>query len=127
MTWLTRDTKALFAALAHPQGVSDSALLKRLEVASLAPTTVVKPHVPDVVEPVSATGRLSVRLRSDDMTLLRERAKARDMPTSTMCRSSSARTFGFGRPFRPRNSSLSSAASLRSAPLAGTSTKLLVP
>jgi hypothetical protein len=32
---------------------------------------------------VSATGRLSIRLRSDDLMLLRERAKAREMPTST--------------------------------------------
>jgi Bacterial mobilisation protein (MobC) len=83
MTWLPRDTKAQFAALAHHQGVSESALLKRLVVASLAPTTVVKPQAPDVVEPVSATGRLSIRLRSDDLLILRERAKAREMPTST--------------------------------------------
>jgi hypothetical protein len=83
MTWVTRDTKALFAALAQQQGVSQSALLKRLVVASLAQTTVVKPQVPDVVEPMSATGRLSVRLRSDNLMLLRERAKAREMPTST--------------------------------------------
>jgi hypothetical protein len=83
MTWVARDTKAQFAALAHRQGISESALLKRLVVASLAPTTVVKPQVPDVVESVSATGRLSIRLRSDDLMLLRERARAREMPTST--------------------------------------------
>lgn len=49
----------------------------------MAPTTVVKPQTADVVELVSATGRLSIRLRSDDLLLLRERAKAREMPTST--------------------------------------------
>jgi hypothetical protein len=83
MTWVPRDTKAQFAALAHQQGVSESALLKRLVVAALAPTTFVKPQVPTLVEPVSATGRLSIRLRSDDLLLLRERATAREMPRST--------------------------------------------
>jgi hypothetical protein len=83
MTWVPRDTKVQFAAVAHQQGVSESALLKRLVVASLAPTTVVKPQAPDAVEPASATGRLSIRLRSDDLLLLRERATAREMPTST--------------------------------------------
>ena len=83
MTWVTRDTKARFAALAHNQGVTASAFLKRLVDASLVPTTVVAPQLPEVVEPVSTTGRLSLRLRSDDLLLLRERAKARAMPTST--------------------------------------------
>jgi len=48
----------------------------------LVPATVVNPQSPDFVEPVSATGRLSIRLRSDDLLLLRERARAREMPTS---------------------------------------------
>lgn len=83
MTWVTRDTKARFAALAHNQGITESAFLKRLVDASLVPTTVVKPPSPDAIEPVSAIGRLSVRLRSDDLLLLRERAMARAMPAST--------------------------------------------
>ena len=83
MTWVTRDTKARFAALAQDQGITTSALLKRLVDASLVPTTVVKPQSPDSVEPVVASGRLSIRLRADDLLLLRERAKAREMPTST--------------------------------------------
>ena len=83
MTWVTRDTKARFAALARHQGITTSALLKRLVDASLAPTTVVKPQSPDSVEPVVASGRLSIRLRADDLLLLRERAKGREMPTST--------------------------------------------
>ena len=83
MTWVTRDTKARFAALAHIQGITESAFLKRLVDASLVPTTPSKPQSPAVVEPVRATGRLSIRLRSDDLLLLRERAKAREMPTST--------------------------------------------
>ena len=45
--------------------------------------TGIKFPAPDIVEPVSATERLSVRLGSDDLLLLRERGKARAMPTST--------------------------------------------
>jgi hypothetical protein len=83
MTWVTRETKARFAALARNQGITTSALLKRLVDASLVPTTVIKPLSPDSVEPVVASGRLSIRLRADDLVLLRERAAAREMPTST--------------------------------------------
>ena len=83
MTWVTRDTKARFASLAHDQGITESALLKRLVDASLVPTTLVKTMTPDTAEPVRPSGRLSIRLRSDDLQLLRERAKAREMPTST--------------------------------------------
>jgi hypothetical protein len=35
------------------------------------------------VEPVATSGRVSVRLRQDDLILLRERALARQLPTST--------------------------------------------
>jgi hypothetical protein len=82
MTWVTREAKARFATLAHNQGITVSALLKRLVDASLVPTTGFKSPSPDMVEPVSATGRLSIRLRADDLLLIRERAKAREMPTS---------------------------------------------
>src|ERR1700722_10730352 len=60
MTWVTRDTKARFAALAHAQGITESAFLKRLVDASLVPTTQSKPQAPDLVEPVRATGRVSI-------------------------------------------------------------------
>ena len=45
--------------------------------------TAVKPQVTQAVEPVPVGGKISVRLRNDDLLLLRERAKARAMPTST--------------------------------------------
>ena len=83
MTWVTRDTKARFTALARAQGITESALLKRFVDAALAPTNPSKPQSLGAVEPVSAAGRLSIRLRSDDLLLLRERAQAREMPTST--------------------------------------------
>jgi hypothetical protein len=83
MTWVTRDTKARFAALARQQGITASALLKRLVDAALVPTTAITFPSPDSVEPVVASGRLSIRLLSDDLLLLRERAQVREMPTST--------------------------------------------
>ena len=75
--------KERFAAVARYQALSESALLKRLVEAALVAVTAVKPQVTQAVEPVPVGGKLSVRLRSDDLLLLRERAKARAMPTST--------------------------------------------
>jgi len=83
MTWVQRETKARFASLAHQQGVTESALLKGLVEAALVPIAGLKPQSLDIVEPVNASGRLSIRLRSDDLLLLRERAGGRAMPTST--------------------------------------------
>jgi len=82
MTWVTR-AKERFSAMAHHQELSESALLKRLVLSSLASTYTASPVSPEPVERVAASGRLSIRLRSDDLLLLRERAKARTMPTST--------------------------------------------
>jgi hypothetical protein len=70
MTWVTRETKGRFAALAHNQGITESAFLKRLVDASLMSTAAVDPPSLGAVEP-------------DDLLVLRERAKARAMPTST--------------------------------------------
>lgn len=75
--------KERFAAVARYQALSESALLKRLVEAALVAVTAVKPQVTQAVEPVPVGGKISVRLRSDDLLLLRERARARAMPTST--------------------------------------------
>jgi len=83
MTWVTHETRARFAALARDHGLSTSGFLRRLVDASLVPTTGSKPPSLGIVEPVSAGGRLSIRLRTDDCLLLRERARVRAMPTST--------------------------------------------
>ena len=82
-TWVTRETKDRFAHLAHEQGYSESACLKRLVAGSLAASGGIARQLPERVAPTAASGRLSIRLRSDDMLLLRERAAGRDMPTST--------------------------------------------
>jgi hypothetical protein len=80
---VTPDIKARFAGLAHQQGVTESALLKGLVEAALVPIAGLRPQSPDIVEPVNESGRLSIRLRSDDLLLLRERAGGRALPTST--------------------------------------------
>jgi hypothetical protein len=80
---VTSEMKERFATVARYQALSESALLKRLVEAALVAVTAVKPQVTQAVEPVPVGGKISVRLRSDDLLLLRERAKARAMPTST--------------------------------------------
>jgi hypothetical protein len=83
MTWVPRETKDRFAHLAHEQGYFESAFLKRLVDGSLAASGGTARQLPERVEPTAASGLLSIRLRSDDLLLLRERAAGRDMPTST--------------------------------------------
>ena len=82
MTWVPRDIKERFAAYARAEGVSESALLKRLVLASLSAmeglTAAITP-----VEPLPSSGRLSIRLRDDDLLLLRERAQTRGLPAAT--------------------------------------------
>jgi Bacterial mobilisation protein (MobC) len=80
-TWVSRETKTRFAAVARHQGLSDSALLKRLIDTML--------QAGNAGGGVAAEGRagrvsrFSIRLRPDDQILLRERAAARGMPVAT--------------------------------------------
>jgi hypothetical protein len=80
---VTSDAKRRFAALARRQGISESALLKRLVAAALAAMDPMTSDDLSAVEPVAASGKISVRLRADDLLLLRERAKGRQVPTAT--------------------------------------------
>src|SRR3569833_1705998 len=82
-TWVSREFKEHFARVAKAQGLSESALLRRLleNLVALA-------REPDdleitPVEELPASRRVSVRLRAVDLLLLRERARARSLPTST--------------------------------------------
>jgi hypothetical protein len=77
------DTKAKFAVVARHYGVSESVLLRRLVENALVTAVAVNTLQPEPVEPVAVSGKISVRLRTDDLLLLRERAKARQMPTAT--------------------------------------------
>src|ERR1700722_8538005 len=81
MTWVSRETKDRFAALARLQSTSESALLKRLVEASLGPVTAAS--IIEAPEPVPPSGRISVRLPNDDLLLLRERAASRGLPAAT--------------------------------------------
>jgi Bacterial mobilisation protein (MobC) len=82
-TWISRESKARFAELAKVQGVSESALLRRVVESALVATAGARAQTLEPVGPIAASGRISVRLRSDDLLLLRERSRAREMPTST--------------------------------------------
>ena len=69
--------------MAKAQGLSESALLRRL-----LEKVVLADRLPDdvlitTVGELPATRRVSVRLRADDLLFLRERARARELPTST--------------------------------------------
>jgi len=80
-TWVDRQLKEQFSAAARTQGLSESAFLRRLVAASLP-----RIHATDEplgpVPPLPEGWRISVRLRADDLLLLRERALARDLPVS---------------------------------------------
>jgi hypothetical protein len=80
-TWVTRETKTRFAAVARHQGLSDSALLKRLIDTMLQAGSPANSATGDVRG--ARVSRLSVRIRPDDLMLLCERAAARSMPAAT--------------------------------------------
>jgi len=83
-TWVTRETKERFAAVARHQGLSDSALLKRLVDLMLRSTDPAAHEASVNVDPEAIRStRLTVRLRPDDESLLRARAAARGMPPAT--------------------------------------------
>ena len=82
-TWVSRETRERFAAVARYQGLSDSALLKRmieLTLQSADPASTMRAVATDATARAS---RLTVRLRPDDQVLLRERASARGMAPTT--------------------------------------------
>jgi hypothetical protein len=82
-TWIDCDSKEHFARVAQAQGLTEPALLRRLIESSLLRTAFVDTQTVSPVEAVAATGRISVRLRYDDLVFLRERSRARELRTST--------------------------------------------
>jgi hypothetical protein len=82
-TWVNRETKERFAAVAHHQGLSDSALLKRLVELMLITAGAGEVAALSAAQRKSRDSRLTVRLRAEDQLLLRERAVARGMPAAT--------------------------------------------
>jgi hypothetical protein len=79
-TWIAAEAKQRFTAAAVGQGLSESALLKRLVERMLASGAQDAP----VPAPTDArTTRLTVRLVAEDRALLRERAAARNIRAAT--------------------------------------------
>ena len=83
-TWVTQETKERFAAVARHQGLSDSALLKRMIELTLRTVDATSlERAVEADEDVNRASRLTVRLRPDDQLLLRERASGRGMAPAT--------------------------------------------
>ena len=81
-TWISAEAKQRFAAAAARQGLSESALLKRLVEQMLASAGT--DDLSDPIAPVDLRdARVTVRLVPEDRALLRERAAARTMPAAT--------------------------------------------
>src|ERR1700736_2136993 len=80
-TWVARVTKERFSAVARHQGLSDSALLKRLIDTMLQAGNAASGATAD--GRAGRVSRFSIRIRPDDQILLRERAAARGMPAAT--------------------------------------------
>lgn len=81
-TWVSSDLKERFTAAAARQGLSESALLKRLVEQMLAGAEVEASAV-ERSAAVARAARVTVRLVPDDSLLLRERAAARGMPAAS--------------------------------------------
>jgi Bacterial mobilisation protein (MobC) len=81
-TWVDRQLKEQFSAVARAQGLSESALLRRLVSASV-PRVGTADESMSPVKPLPEGWRISVRLHPEDLLLLRARALARELPVST--------------------------------------------
>ena len=83
-TWLDQGTKERFSAVARHEGLSDSALLKRLVDLLLQTASAGQGALPDAVDDSRASAtRVSVRLRPDDVAILQHRAAARGLRSAT--------------------------------------------
>jgi hypothetical protein len=80
-TWITTEVKQRFSAAASNLGLSESALLRRMVLHLL--TSATEAPVPHAATDLARDVRISVRLIPEDRALLRERAGARAMATST--------------------------------------------
>lgn len=76
-------TKAALGAVARYQGLTDSALLKRMIDLALQSAHAASAAEIATREPVLRPSRVTVRLQPDDQILLRERASVRGMAPAT--------------------------------------------
>ena len=77
-TWVSREFKEHFARVAKAQGLSESALLRRLLENVVVPAR--KPDYLEItaVEELPSSRRVSVRLRADDLLLLHQENQVED-------------------------------------------------
>ena len=80
---VTSETKARVRALAEGEGINESTLLKQLLDVVLRTSTLDTPPAPAVPEKTSRDARINVHLAPEVWRLLRERARARGMPSAT--------------------------------------------
>jgi hypothetical protein len=80
---VTSERKALVRTLAERRGVTESALLKELIDGALRTARLEELSPPTLPNRVNRNGRVTVRLKPEDVRLLRERAQARRMPSAT--------------------------------------------
>jgi hypothetical protein len=79
-----KTTKEAFGAMARRQGMTDSALLRRMIDLSLQSAGAVSSTAAvAAAQPSARMSRLTVRLQGDDQMLLQERAAARGMAPAT--------------------------------------------
>jgi predicted DNA binding CopG/RHH family protein len=76
-------TKTALRTLAERQGVTESALLKRLVELMLQTANAAQGTMVVAESPAPRDSRLSIRIAPDDQRLLRERARARGIPAAT--------------------------------------------
>ena len=83
-TWVPREMKERFAAVARQQGMSDSALLKRMiDLALQSANAASGASEVTAGEAVSRASRLTVRLRADDQMLLQGAGFGRGLAPAT--------------------------------------------
>lgn len=83
-TWLDQATKERFSAVARHEGLSDSALLKRLVDLMLQTAAAGRGVLPDADDDSRASAtRVSVRLRPGDVAILQHRAASRGLRPAT--------------------------------------------
>ena len=81
-TWVSGQVKRQLTAVAACQGISESALLRRL-VEQMLTSSGLEGSVPAVAPADTRVARVTIRLMPDDRLLLRERAAARSIPAAT--------------------------------------------
>jgi hypothetical protein len=82
-TWIDLDARQRFAAIANHEGMSESALLRRMILLMLQSTKPQSELATGLADRSMREARITLRLRSDDRQLLKERASARGMPAAT--------------------------------------------